>query len=293
MSVSRFSLLILCAGLATGCKHVVPDELADARYAYEHARLGPAAEVVPAELHKAEVALATAEQAFLDDPKGYHTRDLAYVAHRTAQRADALARTDLQEQRTERADDAFVATQAQIVDETRADLAASEAAGAQTSADLAASEAAGAQTTAALATSEAARREADLRTAAALAELASVKEEQRGLVITLSGSVLFRSGEATLLPEAMTRLDQVTAALLTTKDRTLVVEGHTDADGDDASNVDLSQRRAEAVRAYIVSRGYDSARILAHGIGEARPLADNTSPEGKANNRRVEIVVSR
>lgn len=279
MSMTRMSIALVCVSLFAGCKHVVPEELANARVAYERASLGPAAAQVPDELHKAHEALKVAEQAFADDPKGYHTKDVSYVAQRSAQRADALARIKLEQGKTKGANEEFSETQTEIVKSTREDLAASEAAGVET--------------TAALVVSEAARREADSRTAAALAELALVKEEQRGMVITLSGSVLFRSAEATLLPEAMTKLDQVAAALLTTKERMLIIEGHTDSEGEADYNVDLSQRRADAVRTYLVSRGYDAALIQAHGIGESRPLADNTSPEGMANNRRVEIVVTR
>jgi outer membrane protein OmpA-like peptidoglycan-associated protein len=92
-------------------------------------------------------------------------------------------------------------------------------------------------------------------------------------------------------PTAQTRLDQVAEALLATRERLLVVEGHTDSRGSDSYNLDLSQRRAEAVRSYLVSRGYASERIAARGIGKERPVADNESPEGRANNRRVEIII--
>jgi outer membrane protein OmpA-like peptidoglycan-associated protein len=70
-----------------------------------------------------------------------------------------------------------------------------------------------------------------------------------------------------------------------------VIEGHTDSRGSDSHNVDLSQRRAEAVRTYLVSRGYPSERIQAHGIGKGRPTTSNDTSEGRANNRRVEIIV--
>jgi outer membrane protein OmpA-like peptidoglycan-associated protein len=71
------------------------------------------------------------------------------------------------------------------------------------------------------------------------------------------------------------------------------VEGYTDSQGSDTYNLDLSQRRADAVRDYLVHRGYDSSRVQAHGIGEGRPIADNATAEGRANNRRVEIVLER
>ncbi len=75
------------------------------------------------------------------------------------------------------------------------------------------------------------------------------------------------------------------------RNRNVVVEGFTDSQGAAQYNVDLSQRRADAVRDYIVQRGFDATRIQAHGIGEARPVADNATAEGRANNRRVEIVL--
>lgn len=286
MSTIQTTLLTVSLALFAGCVHAVPTELGNARIAYANASAGPAAELVPADLHIAQQSLAVAEQAFLDDPRSYHTLDLAYVAERTSQRADALGRIAVEQRKEDHANAEFTKTQTAIVKDTRAELEASKASGAETKAALAGSEAA-------LAGSEEARLAADKRTLAALAALASMKQEERGLVITLSGSVLFRSDEASLLPEAETRLNQVATALLETKERRLVVEGHTDADGEDSYNMGLSQRRADAVRTYLVSRGYNAELITANGIGESRPIADNGTPEGKANNRRVEIVVSR
>jgi outer membrane protein OmpA-like peptidoglycan-associated protein len=94
-----------------------------------------------------------------------------------------------------------------------------------------------------------------------------------------------------LLPAAKTRLGQVTAALLETKERRLEIQGYTDSQGKDAYNLDLSQRRADAVRVYLVSNGYPPDLIIARGAGEALPIADNNTAEGRANNRRVEIVI--
>jgi outer membrane protein OmpA-like peptidoglycan-associated protein len=70
-----------------------------------------------------------------------------------------------------------------------------------------------------------------------------------------------------------------------------VVEGHTDSVGSDSKNLDLSQKRADSVREYLVSRGVKSGAISSIGKGESVPVADNKSPEGRANNRRVEIVI--
>ena len=120
----------------------------------------------------------------------------------------------------------------------------------------------------------------------------SAKADARGMVITLSGSVLFRPNGADLLPAALRRLDEV-AAVLVAQGQNVVVEGYTDSTGSPWSNVDLSRRRAEAVRSYLISRGCPTDRIVARGMGPDRPVADNASGEGRANNRRVEIVINR
>jgi outer membrane protein OmpA-like peptidoglycan-associated protein len=128
--------------------------------------------------------------------------------------------------------------------------------------------------------------------AADLAKFASVKQETRGMVITLSGGVLFTSGKAELLPAAQLKLNEVATALTEQDpDSKMVVEGHTDSQGAAAFNQDLSQRRAQTVRDYLVSRGIASDRITAEGFGPTRTVGDNATPEGRANNRRVEIVV--
>jgi outer membrane protein OmpA-like peptidoglycan-associated protein len=111
------------------------------------------------------------------------------------------------------------------------------------------------------------------------------------MVITLSGAVLFASAKSELFEAAQIKLNEVAEALKTQTGRDIVVEGHTDSQGTAPSNVELSQKRADAVRDYLVKRGIDSARIRGQGIGQTRPIADNTTQEGRANNRRVEIIV--
>jgi len=167
---------------------------------------------------------------------------------------------------------------------------------ADTQAALAASEHAGDLTAVRLHAEQEARAAAEKRAAdaqAALAKLAEVKEEPRGTVITLSGSVLFASNRAVLLPAARSRLDQVAAVLLSTRESRITIEGHTDSRGSDSYNLALSQRRADAVRNYLVQQDYESDLIHAHGLGEGRPIANNATVEGRANNRRVEIIIER
>jgi len=94
------------------------------------------------------------------------------------------------------------------------------------------------------------------------------------------------------LPSAQAKLDEVALAL-TRQDAEskMTVEGHTDSQGEPSYNQELSQKRAQSVRDYLVSRGIAADRVTAQGFGLTRPIADNGSAEGRANNRRVEIVV--
>jgi outer membrane protein OmpA-like peptidoglycan-associated protein len=280
--------------LSAGCATVAPQELVDARAAYNRALRGPAAQVAPADLHKARECLAQAEQAFKEQPTAQHTRDLAYVAQRRAQLAEAIASQSLDTTAKQQADKRYLDEQALIQKKTHGELtdAKAQLSESERRVDRQAGQIDREQDARLEAERKAADAEANMKSMqASLLNLAAVKEEQRGVVITISGSVLFASDLATLLPDAQRRLDPVIGALLVDRSRNLVIEGHTDSRGSESHNLDLSQRRAETVRAYLIAHGYDSDRIQAHGIGRARPIADNGSPEGRANNRRVEIVV--
>lgn len=323
MKPITFITISAVAGLVlAGCASVPPPELISAREAYEKAINSQAAQLAPAEVHKAHEALNLAENSFKEDPKSYKTRDLAYIADRKAKMAVALGATAAEKMTTAKANSDYSAAQTEIMKNTKkdlatqtdlnktsqadlavqtelaktsqADLAAEKEISKSASDDLAASERSNVQKTEQLAAEKKGRADAEARATKAqsdLAKLAAVKDEARGLVITLSGSVLFASNQTVLLPAAQTRLRQVSEALMETKDRKLTIEGHTDSQGSVDLNQSLSQRRAEAVRAYIISRGYPSELIVAQGIGKERPIADNSSPEGRANNRRVEIII--
>jgi outer membrane protein OmpA-like peptidoglycan-associated protein len=114
---------------------------------------------------------------------------------------------------------------------------------------------------------------------------------ERKLVV-LPGDVLFESDKSELLPLAITRLDEVAESLRSEPDaKSVVVRGHADSRGSTTHNEQLSQARAEAVRQHLVSRGLAPDRVVAEGMGERLPIADNRTVEGRATNRRVEIVV--
>ncbi|MEQ1662918.1 MAG: OmpA family protein [Thiobacillus sp.] len=102
--------------------------------------------------------------------------------------------------------------------------------------------------------------------------------------------VNFENDSAVLRPDASATLDQAAATLKEWGDVKVEVAGHTDSNSDDAHNLKLSQRRAEAVLSYLVSKGVAADRLSAKGYGEANPVADNASVEGRSKNRRVELV---
>jgi outer membrane protein OmpA-like peptidoglycan-associated protein len=268
LSLAALPLLAGCASSPP------PRELVDARAAYAHASSDArVSSLAPTQLHVAKTSLDAAERRFKDDGDEPETRDLAYIAERRARYAEVQAGL-LQAQKDK----------AQAAVDAQRRLAATAQ---QSEADL--------QRTKVMLDQEKVRRQqADQRAKEAmdnLARIASIKQDNRGTVITLSGSVLFATGKWALLPSAQGRLLEVANALKEQEGGSIIVEGHTDSVGNDAANQTLAQRRADAVRDYLTAHGVPSDRVRAVGVGEARPVADNASPEGRANNRRVEIIV--
>ena len=102
--------------------------------------------------------------------------------------------------------------------------------------------------------------------------------------------VNFDNDRATLRPDATAVLDKAAATLKEWGDAKVEVAGHTDSNSDDAHNLKLSQSRAETVRSYLIGKGIAADRLSAKGYGESTPVADNASAEGRAQNRRVELV---
>jgi outer membrane protein OmpA-like peptidoglycan-associated protein len=106
----------------------------------------------------------------------------------------------------------------------------------------------------------------------------------------ISHGINFDYGKATIKPESMGEINAIYKFLSENGGSKFEVGGYTDADGSDASNLTLSQKRADAVKTQLVSMGIDAGRLTAKGYGETKPIADNTTFEGKAQNRRVEFV---
>lgn len=266
---ASLSALLLACGTAA-----VPQELLEARAAYAEAAKGPAADLAPAQLDTAKQSLEGAQRSFDEDGPTQATKDRAYVAQRRAEIAAAEGGREKAERKRSAADKDFKNTQIEGLQKTKEQLDAERKA---------------------LASEKVARAEAERKAAialASLAEIAKVKEESRGVVITLSGSVLFATGKSDLLPIAQEKLNQVAKALNDQGFKAIVVQGYTDSVGSATDNDRLSLRRAQSVRDYLVTRGVPSEKATAEGRGASNPVADNKTPDGRAENRRVEIVVT-
>jgi outer membrane protein OmpA-like peptidoglycan-associated protein len=269
--------------LAFGCAHDPSEELVAARVAYEKAENGPAGKTAKAEVYDADKALKSAERAHNRKSGSPEEIDLAYVALRKATNAMAHATFLQYEQDTKAAKAEFVATLEGQKDTAENRLETSEDKLAAKSKDLAAAQAARAALEKQLAVAM-----------ASLSDFAKIKQDDQRTVITLNGAVLFRSDDTQLLPIAQQKLLQVAEVLKQYGDEySIKVNGHTDSRGTDLHNQQLSQARADSVRNYLVSQGVADAMVKAFGQGESQPIAGNTTAEGRADNRRVEIVVDR
>ena len=258
--------------------------LEQARQAVNQAAATPAvAESAALDLKAATDTLARADRVWAQDGDSAETAHLAYLA---SQRA-AIAQTKAQgraydeQLRNARAE----ASQMRLQARTReAEAARAEALRARQSAEAARAEAARQQNAASAAQARVAELEAKLREIEA-------QQTERGLLVTL-GDVLFEFGKADLLSAASPRLDKLAAFLKQFPERRLLVEGYTDSIGSASYNLDLSRRRAIAVQAALVQRGIAPDRILTQGYGKEYPVANNATAEGRAMNRRVEVIIT-
>jgi outer membrane protein OmpA-like peptidoglycan-associated protein len=262
-----------------GCATHTPSELKNARTAYQGAVQCPGAPLAAPDVYEAKKSLDVAERAFSEEGDAPETRDLAYVAERKAEIARSRCNMSLaiQQQQEALAETERLKEQQQMA--MRQQLG-------QTKEQLQ-------MTQQQLESERQARTEAEKTTQDALSKIEGLttKEDQRGLVLTLSGSVLFASGKSTLLPTAQKRLADVAKALKQ-EQRIITIVGHTDSVGNEQKNEVLSEKRAKAVRTYLTTHGVPEDHVKAEGVGEKEPIADNKTPEGRANNRRVEIILT-
>ena len=289
MKISTIAVVSSFLAVSACAASTPTPELVSARQAYDRARTDPSASLVPDSVLSAKQSLDKAEAVHDKDPQSDEERSYAYVAQRRAELALALGENAKAKQQSDASAARYTELQDKLRSSAVAQLGAERSQVSQLGSQLA-------QTQSGLAAETDARKAAEARAARAMESLnkiAQVKEEARGMVITLSGQVLFVTGKSELLPAARDQLDQVAEALKDQGDvKPMVVEGYTDSVGSDTTNQKLSKDRAESVRAYLVSKGVPSDKITSVGKGKANPVASNDTPDGRANNRRVEIVVA-
>ncbi len=122
-------------------------------------------------------------------------------------------------------------------------------------------------------------------------EGATVERVGEGIKITFDSGLLFAVDKSDLSQTSESNLRELATTLAKYEDTEVLVEGHTDADGADEHNQQLSEARARSVQRYLVAQGVRAGRLTTMGYGEVQPVADNSTAAGKANNRRVEIAI--
>lgn len=276
--------LVVMGGSALGCATArEPTELTDARNAVQDLNASDARTYAPSESADAQRALRSAECTLLTKQGLDKVKARSLQAQEQVARASAVAR-----QNRELADATAAAEQAAAA-ESQAERDRLEGERAerdrremelQAQRDLLDTQA----------------QEKAQRLAEAEGEIQRLQDElgfqetKKGQVLTMSGSTLFGFDSATLLTAARPRLERV-AEVLIAVDQPVVLEGHTDSVGNANYNRELSERRADSVRKFLVTAGVPATRITVQARGEDDPVAENSSVEGRALNRRVELVL--
>lgn len=280
-------LLLFIAGCAPSQKEMMAkDQMDRAKKAYAEAKANPNVEAyAPMELQEAGKAVQEAEKA----KETEDVLQMGYIAERKTQYAvtvadGKVAERDIDKLNVEKA-------------EMNARKQALETEGAKKEAEQARKAAAAETEKAAKAKSAAEMEAAKAAKAKAesdqlMKELANLKAQQteRGIVLTI-GDVLFATGKADLSPDANQSVAKLAEFLKKSPNRNVLIEGHTDSVGKDDSNLALSQKRADSVKARLVGDGIAPARITTVGYGKKFPVASNDTKAGKAQNRRVDVVI--
>ena len=251
-----FAVAGLPLSLAACASTAPSQELLTARDAYAKTRQS-VGQVNPEGTRDAEQALSVAERTHADDAGSSLERSQAYVAARKSELAMAQAGEARARQDREKAEQVYQAQLERELSSLQQELQAQQAASDH-----------------------------------ATKERVGFRQKGESLVITLSG-VVFETGGYELSPDAQTRLDAVIHAARQNPTRTLTIAGFTDDTGRADTNRELSQKRANAVKAYLEDQGVAPSRIVSVGRGESNPVASNDTTEGRAENRRVEITLER
>jgi outer membrane protein OmpA-like peptidoglycan-associated protein len=274
--VAGFFLLSACA---TAPK--APEGASDARLKLTALQSDPQlATRAPVEMQEAEAAVRAAEVPRKEDE---YARHLVLMADQKVEIARARAQSrqyeDQRKALSEQSERARLDARTLEADRARMDARSARADAQSAKADAASAR-----------DDAAASRARGLELERQIAEL-NARETDRGLVVTL-GDLLFATGKSDLTGGAGPNLNKLAAFLHEYGDRTVLIEGHTDSVGSEESNHFLSQRRAESVKSYLVSRGVEANRLSTSGLGQGSPVASNDTATGRQQNRRVEVIIS-
>jgi outer membrane protein OmpA-like peptidoglycan-associated protein len=293
----------------------VPLDLLEARNAVSIAKAAGAEQYANGSIMKAEDMLQRAEDYYQRKqgrtPIGTAARGATQMAEdarvltlrkKQQEREEAVRKAAADAQAKAEADAAAAqqhAREAQAQsDEDARRRAAAEQAQAQAEQQRAAAQAAQQQAQAAAAESDRQRQDAirqkeemRARLLAQLNQVLQTRDTARGLIVSMP-DVLFDFNKYTLKPDARERLAKISGIVLAYPDLKLDIEGFTDSIGSDEYNQELSEKRAEGVRGYLVSSGVKPDSVSATGLGKANPVADNSTAAGRKLNRRVEMIVS-
>ncbi|RFO97142.1 flagellar motor protein MotB [Rhodoferax lacus] len=293
-----FSVIALAALQACTTVPVENPTLASAQQEYQTAQNTPAVTTLAsAELRDAQLALDQAKTAWGKQEKRSEVDHLAYIASKKVAIAQELGNQRLAEKSIAEAQGRR--TQTLLVARTlEAESAQRTAETAQRSAEAAqrSADASKLQAAVAIDASVQARQDtlaAEARATQLKAQLAELdaKQTDRGMVVTI-GDLLFDNNSAVLKPGAGSSVQRLGAFLKAYPMRNALIEGYTDSVGTSDSNLSLSQRRAESVKAALLATGVVGERLAIRGYGEGFPVGSNQTADGRVTNRRVEVILS-
>jgi len=255
---------------------------------------------VGAEVLSQRQADILARQQQLDSLRQALEAEAATRAQRDKQEQEAVLAAQAQRQQADAEaaalrQQAESATQQAQAAQAQAEQATVQAQQAQAAANQAQASASEARTELEATRRELAERDAEarrLRIQNELSRIASTKSEPRGIIVTLSGGILFDTGKTSLKPGAKSTLKRIADQLKADPSLKIAVEGHTDNVGGAEMNQTLSEKRADAVRNYLVTAGIPSDHTTANGKGEEAPIVTNKTAAGRQQNRRVELVIT-
>lgn len=294
-------LLVFLAGCGPSQKEMMAkDQMDHARKAYQDARGDlNVNEYAPLQLQDAGKAFEKAEKAEEPDDQ----IQLGYIAERKANLAVAVAQAKVTEREMDKLNvekaELFARKQTIEAEQARreaekalsdAERARKEAMAEAERANIAKRQADQARLAAQAEAEKAAKARAE--SAQLMREVAELKAKQteRGIVLTI-GDVLFATGKAELSTKANVSVGKLADFLKKHPSRNVLIEGHTDSVGSEDYNMALSQKRADSVKLKLVEDGIDADRITTVGYGEKFPVVGNDNPAGRAQNRRVDVII--